>query len=532
MGTATIMSEVGEGEYTGRLEYNTTSAEARIAELTSKIATTEADIAALEVELEALEEIVDQMTADLNSAIEAYRANPGNSEYAALEDATEELRVAKLTAEMKKTDIAMREAENESDKDEKAALEILVEDKPEQTLWCAHYSLKLAGSVRTLEIDGLPDLVLIAPHGLSDLVGEMIEPMAQGTNTAIYNNCIHAAWQKYFPTYRICIVTSVDYDTDTCNLDLVPVINSETEQDVNQTATLSTVPIEYKPCNSEVFEVDQRVVVEFLEQDWNDPVVIGFETEPKSCHWERFPHRPGQYWPDNVLNFDLRFIYLKQFWFLRFASRTRYGTSDVTVETIEGNKLKITFGGGNYPVRQAASYPAVGDWTLWSWSVEFLATSAKQWFDNFDPDDAEKWVSYHPEEYPDPHPPLLEDVLVTASNELIIKLKCVTAYRMGEEKTHSSLPQEDTFFQSFAYIRLAIGEDFYTQDHIYYYFKDDIDEPRELRIPFGDMDGWSDELEGSVLDRVRLYMEQGYPDWPLFDFEIDYISFKDMKEVP
>jgi len=47
--------------------------------------------------------------------------------------------------------------------------------------------------------------------------------------------------------------------------------------------TLTDVPISYMSCNAAAFSDNDRVLVEFLEQDWDDPRVIGFETQPAQC---------------------------------------------------------------------------------------------------------------------------------------------------------------------------------------------------------------------------------------------------------
>jgi len=51
---------------------------------------------------------------------------------------------------------------------------------------------------------------------------------------------------------------------------------------INKGVKLSDVTIEYMDgVNSDAFEIDDRVVVAFTDQDWNKPKVIGFESNPK-----------------------------------------------------------------------------------------------------------------------------------------------------------------------------------------------------------------------------------------------------------
>lgn len=44
-----------------------------------------------------------------------------------------------------------------------------------------------------------------------------------------------------------------------------------------------SIPIEYMNCGSSVFQDDDLVVVQFEEQNWDQPKVIGFATDPRDC---------------------------------------------------------------------------------------------------------------------------------------------------------------------------------------------------------------------------------------------------------
>ena len=49
------------------------------------------------------------------------------------------------------------------------------------------------------------------------------------------------------------------------------------------TVRLETVPIEYMTCNAYAFADGDAVVVEFTGQDWTQPTVIGFKSDPQAC---------------------------------------------------------------------------------------------------------------------------------------------------------------------------------------------------------------------------------------------------------
>ena len=80
--------------------------------------------------------------------------------------------------------------------------------------------------------------------------------------------------------YRVGKITSLSGDN--CSITLDDALSSQQSLDINQSATLQSVPIVYMTENGSAFEVDDRVVVEFQGQDWTQPRVIGFESNPRS----------------------------------------------------------------------------------------------------------------------------------------------------------------------------------------------------------------------------------------------------------
>jgi hypothetical protein len=109
---------------------------------------------------------------------------------------------------------------------------------------------------------------------------------------AYYNAAILPGWQKFKPTYRSGVITAISGDTADVLLDEAKSSASDiadiglvnVEFDVNQTTTLTNVPIVYQDCNGTVFEVGDGVVVQFMSQSWSAPRIIGFLSNPKLCN--------------------------------------------------------------------------------------------------------------------------------------------------------------------------------------------------------------------------------------------------------
>jgi len=157
------------------------------------------------------------------------------------------------------------------------------------TAWCADLTEDLSGDVGTIEIESETEQVLIRPGYEGNAVysalrdGQMQPLLAQEPAASLLNWMFHDARQKWKPRHRVATIVSVDHDTDTCSLTIDAADGAMTGADVNIMASFTSVPIDYMSCNSAPFEAGDRVVVEFTDNDWAQPVVIGFESNPKGC---------------------------------------------------------------------------------------------------------------------------------------------------------------------------------------------------------------------------------------------------------
>jgi hypothetical protein len=87
------------------------------------------------------------------------------------------------------------------------------------------------------------------------------------------------------------VITAIDGDVADVALDeakssaggIADIGLANIEFNVNQTSTLTNVPIVYQDCNGEAFEVGDSVVVQFMSQNWNAPQIIGFLSNPRPC---------------------------------------------------------------------------------------------------------------------------------------------------------------------------------------------------------------------------------------------------------
>jgi len=168
-----------------------------------------------------------------------------------------------------------------------------VPENPTENVWCADLTEDLSGNVGIIEVAGVRGKGFnIQPgydgNAVYDAVRDgKIKPAAATPSPETYFNWgIQGGWQKWTPGFRYGTISNLDRDADTCTVTFDAETNDDTGLDINQTTSLSDVAIEYMDCNSAAFEDGDEVVVEFQENDWNSPQVIGFKSEPKGCVWE------------------------------------------------------------------------------------------------------------------------------------------------------------------------------------------------------------------------------------------------------
>lgn len=172
--------------------------------------------------------------------------------------------------------------------------------------WCTDYTDDAApGSyAATVEIPGDSSLILLAPGCRTWSEGDGILTAREilSPEQAYLNAAILPGWQKFKPTYRWGTCTGINYDANTMDVSLFAQSSTAQGLSVNQASALTSVPVVYMTCNALAFEIDDRVVVQFVGQDWANPRVIGFLDNPKRCNaWQLFQ---SDYIQDTILDDD------------------------------------------------------------------------------------------------------------------------------------------------------------------------------------------------------------------------------------
>lgn len=331
MGKAQITANLGEGLYQARITYNTTLPAARKAALEARIPALEQKITAAATARQTAETNVTQAQTELNQLIEQLVAATPETAPAIRDSITEKTAAARPLADIltaarhEEARLALDLAEITT---EITRLEALLAIDDTRNIWCADHSTALSGLVDTIEINGEPGQILIAPNGSGEPAALLAGVEAMTTAGWARNFALHPYWQKYKPTYRTGLILSLSEDIATVSLDAAA--SSYQGLPINQGEILSNVPIQYMGCNGVAFEVGDHVVVRLEGQNWNSPAVIGFVASPKPC---------GESCPETD-PYDYADLYLIESWVtVRVPEQPYYNSIEEIPEQISVEKV-------------------------------------------------------------------------------------------------------------------------------------------------------------------------------------------------
>jgi hypothetical protein len=293
MGYGEIIGGGAAGRYTLRLDYGEGVKTATLDALNEQIIKLDADIAAAQVRLTQAEAAAAEARAAVADATNAFitAGGTGNLTDLAVQAALtflEEQRkflieAQKLTIDPRLKLDALRVARAQVlDLIARWTAAVVAETKQ---VWCTDLTEDGAGGVATIDIDNDSPLTLIAPgcRGWTQADGQMRATDVMSPEQCYWNLAALPGVQKFKPTYRWGTLTALDKDANTATVSLNAATSSQQSLGINQSTTLTGIPVVYMTCNARAFEVNDRVVVQFLGQDWANPRVIGFLDNPRPC---------------------------------------------------------------------------------------------------------------------------------------------------------------------------------------------------------------------------------------------------------
>lgn len=199
MSKATIISEIGNGQYTVKLIYG------RRAEHNATIASLNASIAKLQTQYNNMPETTPEEIFDKNIV--------------GLQIKALEKRVAYLNTSFPAD--------------------------PVFDTWCIDGETGLTGDIGLIEVPGELESTqktnIVAGYSENSAYdkathGDLTPPVAMGPWSVFLNKCMLPGWQKWKPLYRYGVIVdgSIDYELDTCDVFLNPEFSSQLNLAVNQ----------------------------------------------------------------------------------------------------------------------------------------------------------------------------------------------------------------------------------------------------------------------------------------------------------
>lgn len=289
MGKGTIVSHIADGQYNVTLNIDDSRAQQTIIDLDAAILNYNTIIIDAQVAKGTAWAMYDSARSKFNAILDQYISGTASKE-----------QVVSATADMNSKyrlyieyDRAWWHAilKQKSLQKQKEYIENKLAENPEPTVqaWCADLTENLSGEVGTIEIpnERTNDTQIRPGYGGEAVYsasrdGQLQQVVSSTAAGVYYNYAMFPGWQKWKPTYRVGKITAKPTD-DTANVLLDSATSTAQQLDINVSDTLSDIPIVYMDCNGAVFEVDDRVIVEFISQDHTNPRIIGFETNPKAC---------------------------------------------------------------------------------------------------------------------------------------------------------------------------------------------------------------------------------------------------------
>jgi hypothetical protein len=283
MTKAVILSNKGKGLYSARIEYDTDRLDGQIASEKAYIEAAQDRIDEQAQLLSDAEAAVIDAKQALNTAIDNHQQAPTDDTIAAIKERSLALTKAQMTVGRINQALRYFELAKLSAEQRLSALESAREERIED-VWCADYTVNLQPNDKAgliwpdIDANKLP---IVMPGGQpSGYSAAVKSENAIGPASSFFNRAIMPILQRIKPRHKIGVVKALN-DDGTLDVTLKPDrskfgrVNTVIEPD------LSSVPVEYMRYGAMAFDIGDDAVVRFDGSDQTDPVVIGFEHDPR-----------------------------------------------------------------------------------------------------------------------------------------------------------------------------------------------------------------------------------------------------------
>jgi hypothetical protein len=291
MGKATILGSgargLGRGQYRVRIEKANNRTAYEILRIDNELAAISSSLSDLYSSYSDARKAHDNARSDLSQIIQQSKESPAVDYSDKLSSATQSELDASISHSVARNRYQSARLKQRSLEGKKSYLnDRTTEDI--RTVWCADCQRNLSGSVATIEIPNTDDTILIRPGGAdgsgsvysSTRDGQLRSVHAMSPAEAAWNYTMFPAWQKWKPLYRMGKILERIPNNSKCTV-LLDAYSTAQGLDTDVERRLTNVPMTYKGRDDGgPYQVGDRVVVEFYNQNPEAPRVVGFEDYP------------------------------------------------------------------------------------------------------------------------------------------------------------------------------------------------------------------------------------------------------------
>ena len=279
---------LARGQYKIRVEKDNARAEAESKRIEGEIDSLESAIPERYSEYEDARKVYGNRKEDLNVVILQSKEAPE-------EDYTEKIKSASAAERSASNDLIVSKSRYQAVRLQQRALQgkrIYLDGKITEDIryvWCADCQRNLTGEVATIEIPNTDQKILIRPGGADPgngyeynaaRDGQLKSVASMSAAEAAWNYTMLPAWQKFKPLYRLGKITESFLNSSKCSV-LLDAYSTAQGLATDIERKLVNVPMFYKGRDDGgPYQMGDRVVVEFYNQNWEAPRVVGFEDYP------------------------------------------------------------------------------------------------------------------------------------------------------------------------------------------------------------------------------------------------------------
>lgn len=292
MGKATILPsgalELAPGQYRVRIEKDQTSTEAEIKRIDTELTALDNEVSDRYTDYENANRAYHQAKNDLDEVIHQAQESPEVAHASKLNAATNAATTAQTDARSKKARYDNARLKQNALRSKKVYLDSVIGEEDVRVVWCADCQRDLEGTVATVEIPNTDQEILIRPGGAdgsgssysASRDGQLRSVGSMSPAEAVWNYTMFPGWQRYKPLYRLGKITARPPNSSKCSV-LLDAYSTAQDLTTDEERQLTNVEMIYKGRDDGgPYQVGDRVLVRFFNQNQEAPQVVGFEQSP------------------------------------------------------------------------------------------------------------------------------------------------------------------------------------------------------------------------------------------------------------